>query len=90
MIQISLAETVYGFRLFLLFTTLGCLIMSDEIKAQIVSPQVSGNDVTFRLKAPKASKVFVVGVEGQKKNPAVQGRTRQLGHHAQIVATGAV
>lgn len=43
--------------------------MSDEIKAQIVSPEVDGSQVTFRLRAPKAKEVFVVGIEGMEKQP---------------------
>ncbi|MEC9091957.1 MAG: alpha/beta hydrolase-fold protein [Planctomycetota bacterium] len=45
--------------------------MSDEIQSQIVSPEVRGNSVTFRLKAPRAREVFVVGIEGQPKTPMV-------------------
>ena len=41
--------------------------MSDEIKAQIVSPQVDGDQVTFRMRAPKATEVAVVGIEGQSR-----------------------
>ncbi len=48
--------------------------MSDEIRAQIVSPDVKGDSVVFRLRAPKATEAFVVGVEGQKKLPMVKGK----------------
>lgn len=41
--------------------------MSDEIKSQIVSPEVDADKVTFRLRAPNAKQVFVVGIAGQPK-----------------------
>lgn len=41
------------------------LFMSDEIKAQIVSPEVRKDTVIFRLRAPDAERVRVVGIEGQ-------------------------
>lgn len=40
-------------------------LMSDEIKSQIVSPDVNGDRVTFRLRAPAAKSVSVAGIHGQ-------------------------
>lgn len=38
--------------------------MTDEIRQQIHSPEVDGDSVTFRLKAPNANAVSVTGIQG--------------------------
>ena len=48
--------------------------MSDEIKAQIVSPDVDGKKVTFRLRAPSAKSVKVKGIHGVSAKELTLGK----------------
>ncbi|MEE2641861.1 MAG: alpha/beta hydrolase-fold protein, partial [Planctomycetota bacterium] len=57
----------------LLLTVFTVLLMSDEIKSQIVSPEVNGKAVTFRLRAPRANEVSVVGISGRGKQRLEKG-----------------
>ena len=48
--------------------------VSDEISGQIISPEVNGDKVTFRLRAPKADVVKVKGIEGQSAKQLEKGK----------------
>ena len=47
-------------------------LVSDEIKSQIVSPEVVGDKVTFRLRAFDAKAISVIGINGQSAKPLVK------------------
>ena len=47
-------------------------LVSDEIKSQIVSPEVVGDKVTFRLRASEAKSISVIGINGQSATPLVK------------------
>ncbi len=49
------------FLTFLLLIALFQQVSAQRPVAQIVSPEINGTDVTFRLKAPKAIQVFLTG-----------------------------
>ena len=90
-------------RICITILSLTLFIMTDEIRAQLISPQVNeDNTVTFRARAPKASEIWVKGIHGQKplrlekqSNGVWTGTTEKLpaelySYHFEIDGTTAI